>query len=202
MEAHNINNITLLLAKYSLQDGLLDSIEFKDVISLLALLLSVVSLVATYLTNQRLEKYKAIIEFEKKYLEDKIKEEKNQIKELIQSFRDARLIIEKIIIRSGSPVNGSIEEISTRLEEKYTNLLLFLKDAKNTNIVVLIHEQKNRLRNNLEDITLGSYLTDASKRLEIETNLTRIKTKEVEVVDKLNIIYASLFDTCKKQMRN
>jgi hypothetical protein len=174
--------------------------EAKDIISLIALCVSFVSLFWVYFTNRRLEKYKAIVGLEKSYVESKLQQELRMIQELLLALRDGRLLIEKLIVRNRSAKKEEADEILDRLEEKYTQSLLFLEKThatvENSSIVIFVHEQKNRVRNTIEELVSGEY-SNAS----VNDRLNEIKDKENKLVDKLSDINNSLFDIYKNQLK-
>ena len=71
---------------------------------------------------------------------------------------------------------------------------------KNKAIAIFTHEQKNLIRNVIEELLGGEYLSSPNRKSEIETKLIEIKNKENKLVDKLSAINDSLFDVYKKQM--
>lgn len=151
--------------------------EAKDIISLIALVISFISLLWAYFTNKQLEKYKAIISLEKSYVESKLQTELRLIQELLHSLRDGRLLIEKLITRNRKVKIEDVNEILSRLEEKYTHSLLFLEKThervENSAIIIFTHEQKNMVRNALEELCSGEYLISTEKKVEIEKNLSK-----------------------------
>ena len=179
--------------------------EAKDIISLIALCVSFVSLFWVYYTNRQLEKYKAIVGLEKNYVETKLQQELRIIQELLLALRDGRLLIEKLVIRNQSVKKEEVEKILDRLEEKYTQSLLFLEKThatvENSSIVIFTHEQKNRIRNTIEELLSGEYLSSANQKSAINNKLEEIKDKENKLIEKLSNINNSLFDIYKGQLK-
>ncbi len=179
--------------------------EPKDIISIVALCISLVSLFWVYFTNRQLEKYKAIIGLEKSYVENKLQQELKMIQELLEVLRDGRLLIEKLIVRNRAAKKEEVDKILERLEEKYTQSLLFLEKihnkTDNTSVVICTHEQKNRIRNTIEKLLSGEYLHSPKQKFEIETKLEEIRENERELVRMLSDINNSLFDIYKQQLK-
>lgn len=175
--------------------------ETEDIIAIVSLGVTVVSLVWVYLTNRRLEKYKGLIAVEQSHIESKLQQELRYIQELVGALREGRLLIEKRVVRKRKAKKAQVQEVLDRLEEKYSQSLLFLEKTQahvdNASLVVFTHEHKNNVRNILEELTFGN----DGKKTATGESLETLKVQEKKLVEKLGQINDSLFDIYKKEMK-
>ncbi len=180
--------------------------EVKEITAIIALIISVVSLLWTYFTSRKLEKYKAIIGLEKNYIESRLKEELNLIRELIEGLRNGRLLLEKVLVREKAVQVEILNKTLDQLEQSYTDALLFLESTharvENASITIFTHELKNKIRNNLEKLSADSLNDRVGMKKEMLQKLSEIKEEESKLVGKLSEINNSLFDIYTNTLKN
>ena len=180
--------------------------ETEEITSIAALVISVISLFWAYFTSRKLEKYKAVVGLEKSYLESRLNEELNLIRELIEALRNGRLLIEKVIEREKSVKIEVLNKTLNELEQKYTDSLLFLEKTHarvgNSAIVIFAHELKNKIRNNLERLSSNDFSSNPNMKSELKEKLAEIKNDESMLIEKLSEIDTSLFSIYKNSLKN
>ena len=178
--------------------------EAKDIISIVALGVSVLSLAWTFITNRKLEKYKAEVGIEKGYIEGKLVEESTLIRELLQALRDGRLLIEKIVQRKRSAKLEEVEKILGSLDEKYTKSILFFDQSSaridGSSISVFVHELKNKIRNTIEKLLTADNLASVIVNNRLNEELEMIKKDERKLISQLRVLDETLLRSNKSRL--
>ncbi|WP_430968337.1 hypothetical protein [Spongiimicrobium sp. 2-473A-2-J] len=176
--------------------------ETEDIIAIVSLGITVISLVWVYVTNRKLEKYKGLIALEQSHMESKLQQELRYIQELVGVLREGRLLIEKRVVRKRKVKKAQLQEVLVRLEDSYSQSLLFLEKTQaridNSSMAIFTHEHKNKLRSMLEE--LASSDTEKQKG-KMGQGLETLKDQEKKLIEKLGQINDSLFDLYKKEMK-